>query len=70
MPLRIRRNHYQPLTGFERSRTIGLRKGPFSFHDIAETWSECIYCVGLLVRVVPGRHYLKKTGVMPRTGHH
>ncbi|GBM00063.1 hypothetical protein AVEN_214130-1 [Araneus ventricosus] len=36
MPLRRRRSNYQQLTEFERGRVVGLRKGEFSFRDIAE----------------------------------
>ncbi|GBN29733.1 hypothetical protein AVEN_158406-1 [Araneus ventricosus] len=36
MPLRRRRSHYQQLTEYERCRVVGLRKGGFSVHDIAE----------------------------------
>ncbi|GFW71141.1 transposable element Tc1 transposase [Trichonephila clavipes] len=36
MPLRRRRSHHQKLTEFERDRVIGIRKGGFSFRDIAE----------------------------------
>ncbi|GFU57511.1 HTH_38 domain-containing protein [Trichonephila clavipes] len=36
MTLRRRRSHYQLLTEFERDGMIELKKGGFSFYDIAE----------------------------------